>query len=292
MKKKMHQKTLSNGLIVKGKAILIYFSKEVKLAHDIISITSYFDQFFIAVPIVVMVQDENWNNTVLFQTSFSTEISIEKLPDYHELDFFDVESWIKQFEKGKEFYDLIVRRANILLTLDEYKVNPIPIVSNYVRGTEFISVDSDTDFYGNSEQEGLEGVHLAYGQRDVSKPQLSVKLGLSEYDLPYSKQKELEKWIPNFTLYKKSDDEINSVWESLTLSEQVEILERKYRREAYSAKEYYFPYFIRLSGNDDDSYTKYFATEKEMLDEIQYLRLIMPINKEIDIKSRGYVFTN
>lgn len=275
------------------KGILVQFSEEVALADDLISVNSYFGKFYISVPIVVIYADEQWNNKTLFRTSFTTEIDIEKLPAYYEkLHFFDVKSWITQFAGGMAFYYSLVRRGNILLTLDEYTVYPIPIANSFIRGTEFISVDSETDFCGNFEQNGLEGVHVSYGKRDVPTPKLSIKLSLSEYDLPYSKQKELGVGEKGFTLYKKSEEEITFVWESLSLTEQIEILERKHRMEAYSAKDYYFPYFVRLTGNDDESYTKYFSTEKEMLDEIKYLRWVMPINKKIDVIDRGYVFTN
>jgi len=52
------------------------------------------------------------------------------------------------------------------------------------------------------------------------------------------------------------------------------------------------PFFIRLSGNDDDSWTKFFNTKTELLEEIYRLRRCQPINKDIDVINNGYVFTN
>lgn len=49
---------------------------------------------------------------------------------------------------------------------------------------------------------------------------------------------------------------------------------------------------VRLSGNDDASWSKYFDTHQECLDELTYLRKMQPINKEMDVVNRGYIFTN
>lgn len=49
-------------------------------------------------------------------------------------------------------------------------------------------------------------------------------------------------------------------------------------------------YMVYLTGNDNDSWTKYFDTEKEMLQEVERLRRIAPISKNGDMQ--GYEFTN
>jgi len=43
---------------------------------------------------------------------------------------------------------------------------------------------------------------------------------------------------------------------------------------------------------DDCSYSKWFATQKEMDDEMKYLRKMQPLDFYIDIHHRGYIFTN
>lgn len=52
------------------------------------------------------------------------------------------------------------------------------------------------------------------------------------------------------------------------------------------------PFKIGLYGNDDTSYTKYFATKQEMEDELNYLRAMQPLDIVRDVYDRGYEFTN
>jgi hypothetical protein len=51
-------------------------------------------------------------------------------------------------------------------------------------------------------------------------------------------------------------------------------------------------FYVKLSGNDDDSWTKYFDTEEDAQEEVYRLRRSQPINKEFDVKQNGYEFTN
>lgn len=96
----------------------------------------------------------------------------------------------------------------------------------------------------------------------------------------------------NFTLYGKSKQEVDDFWISLPVDEQVAILKKKHEQAADLCEGRYLPYYVGIFGNGNESWHKYFATEKEMLNEIKYLRLVMPINKKMDIIDRGYVFTN
>lgn len=93
-------------------------------------------------------------------------------------------------------------------------------------------------------------------------------------------------------LYEKSNEEKVSLFNSLELKQKLEIYKTLLKRELSYANESFLPFFIRLSGNDDDSWTKYFSTEEEMLQEVYLLRRVQPINKWEDVKLRGYEFTN
>jgi hypothetical protein len=52
------------------------------------------------------------------------------------------------------------------------------------------------------------------------------------------------------------------------------------------------PYKIYLYGNDDCSYTKWFSSQKERKQELNYLRGMQPLDFNKDVVQRGYSFTN
>ncbi|MCP3685264.1 MAG: hypothetical protein GY861_21595 [bacterium] len=53
---------------------------------------------------------------------------------------------------------------------------------------------------------------------------------------------------------------------------------------------WYKPYRVLLQGVDDESRVRYFFTEEEVYKEIEYLLRIDPINFELDVIGRGYVY--
>ena len=53
-----------------------------------------------------------------------------------------------------------------------------------------------------------------------------------------------------------------------------------------------YPYVIVIDDDDDCSYSKYFLTEEEMMEEVELLYLAQPINIFTIIRPRGYLFTN
>lgn len=54
----------------------------------------------------------------------------------------------------------------------------------------------------------------------------------------------------------------------------------------------FYPYRIWLYGTDDDSWSKWFLTEEEIMKEVYWLRKMQPLNKIRDIIDREYIFTN
>lgn len=62
--------------------------------------------------------------------------------------------------------------------------------------------------------------------------------------------------------------------------------------DLHSLQEHHYPFRLRLGGNDNDSWTKYFPTEEEILKEVERLRNKQPINKTDDVEENGYFFTN
>lgn len=53
-----------------------------------------------------------------------------------------------------------------------------------------------------------------------------------------------------------------------------------------------FPFRLHISGNDDCSYSKFFATREEGEQEIALLLACQPLDFWKDIEQNGYVFTN
>jgi len=49
---------------------------------------------------------------------------------------------------------------------------------------------------------------------------------------------------------------------------------------------------LYLCGNDDTSYTKWFDNDTDLMKELNYLRMMQPLNMRLDIYNRGYEFTN
>ena len=80
--------------------------------------------------------------------------------------------------------------------------------------------------------------------------------------------------------------------DNLTIEEIVKLFKETLESDVQYLQETYYPYQVRLSGNDDDSWTKYFYTEEDMMNEVYRLRRCQPINKGIDVIGNGYVFTN
>jgi hypothetical protein len=109
--------------------------------------------------------------------------------------------------------------------------------------------------------------------------------------------------IPEFQFVTNSVFKMSQDFEKLTYEEKVNKFnalptEDKYRllkKQAMNLMEeidHWLPYQIHLGGNDDTSYSKYFATEEEREDELNYLLMMQPLHFEKDIIDRGYLFTN
>lgn len=52
------------------------------------------------------------------------------------------------------------------------------------------------------------------------------------------------------------------------------------------------PVALRLAGNDDSTYTKFFAALPEAQEELQLLELDQPLNFLTHVRNNGFVFTN
>ena len=160
----------------------------------------------------------------------------------------------------------------------------------------YINVDEFTSFYGNYKINNVECVELSYGKRTYEKLEsiegfnfkINLLKNLSNYDLSRPLSDKVD-------FYKKSDKfKLDFINKNLTINEKFNLVEKLLKDTIYDNKEWgtFCEYYIRLSGNDDDSWTRYFLTQKEMEEELKYLYKMQPINKDADIHKRNYVFTN
>ena len=150
---------------------------------------------------------------------------------------------------------------------------------------ELIEVDSESSFYPNIKQDGKEYCRMYCGKNIHCRP-------IKSFD---------PKPFISSTYYGGKDLKLNSLShekkiEALLpfgIKAVVEAIEKAYNTShLHSLQEHHYPFRLRLGGNDDDSWTKYFATEEEMIEEVELLRSKQPINKANDVEWNGYFFTN
>lgn len=161
-----------------------------------------------------------------------------------------------------------------------------------------LEVDNESSFGGNYEIEGKQACAISFGANN-SIPVfygLNIPSDWQSYNLPNHLQNEIEKdkKEPYYNIvYRWSKKQKREFFEGLSLEDKnyITISVLEYSLQHFKDKRYY-PYNVYVAGNDDESWTKYFATEEEMLQEVNYLRMMEPINKQLDICSRNYVFTN
>ena len=128
-----------------------------------------------------------------------------------------------------------------------------------------------------------------------SYPVLDVSKDHSFYDLPVSAKNRLFKHATGSNIhYVLAPEEKADLFRNLTDEEQYHTAKKYYNgwRRSEENLAQCLPYKIYLAGNDDCSYTKYFATEKEMNEEVKYLRKMQPLDFYLDVRQRGYMFTN
>lgn len=125
--------------------------------------------------------------------------------------------------------------------------------------------------------------------KDLKYPVFDVAKYHTRYNLPHA----IYEKVDDATHYHMTPDEKEAFFNTLSVTDK-----------HHTAKNYYsmgylkeslaqcLPYRIYMCGNDDCSYSKWFATKKEMDDEMKYLRKMQPLDFYIDIRDRGYIFTN
>ncbi len=169
---------------------------------------------------------------------------------------------------------------------------------------EFLEFTPETacSWAGSYEQDGKQGCSMSVKEKEekLNFPDLNFKQKFSYWHCNYALHKKLdkigkEKGFVNgdYYIYGISPEEKETLFDSFSLAEQFDVY-RKFLK-GYTEKEMLnslLPYKIHLAGNDDCSYSKWFATEEELITEIKYLRAMQPLDFKLDIYNRDYIFTN
>lgn len=143
------------------------------------------------------------------------------------------------------------------------------------------------------------GIELKTNKNGFSLPELNYRTKYSYYDLcDLGDSKTINKLIgkkgnTDRFLYNLTPEEKSALFNKFPIKIQhglYKLFLKKMLRPDYC--EELLPYSVYLYGNDDCSYTKYFATEEEQLSELNYLSYMQPLDFNLDVTKRGYVFTN
>lgn len=182
----------------------------------------------------------------------------------------------------KELYNYHIERANRKLT-GNIPINK-EIVVPWISGDDKLNFLEFTNNYAfEFELESKYGAaakisnHQMLGYSSYPFDLAPLEEVWSHYDLPYG-----------FT-YKSTEDKIAD-FKAFPLDIQLR-LAKKYINSIKNSEEY-LPYHVYLAGTDDFSYSKYFCTLEEAKQEIDYLRMMQPLDFRLDIIDRGYLFTN
>jgi len=133
----------------------------------------------------------------------------------------------------------------------------------------------------------------------INIPIIDASSQWSWYDLPPSIRKESDEFAKEMgvtngdhMLYKGDKDYKKALFETFSVEEKHYIFKRILGRCDKEWIQSILPYMLYLCGTDDCSYTKWFATREEAESELQYLRMMQPLDMDRDIYKRDYVFTN
>lgn len=269
------------------KKIFFRFSEDIKLFDEFANLkVSFHGQLILMLPVLCYYGDY-FDKELLFETTFRTVITnIDDISNYHKA--HNLDTFFRKFFPQSDFLQILTKKAE--QWINEGKPEAVEIKdTDYICGTEFIEVDEDTSFCGNFEQDGKEGCHMKFGVNIHAKPLASFEYlpYVSEYDIPYSLKKE------GLSLYKMTKEEKFQVFKDLGLKVALDVFKRRLNENhTHRIEEHHCPFYLRLQGNDDDSWTRYFCTQEEMMDEVYRLRRCQPISKELDVYGNSYHFTN
>lgn len=189
------------------------------------------------------------------------------------------------FPEASEFFNEMDDRLN------RYNSTSIVEPSMFSEG-EFIEVDRHSSFHGNYELNGKEGCYATIFTDefvDLTMEVFDPRHTWSVYDLPLTIRSNIGGFATDI-VYNWTRQEKIDYFKKLPIQVRRDLILSQLANLKVCIQ-CNKPFGVRLSGNDDDSWTKYFDTQQECEDELNYLRKMQPTNKEMDIINRGYIFT-
>lgn len=188
-----------------------------------------------------------------------------------------------------------------LLRKRDNKVTPIVIYNEggngFLENNEFLEFDENSAFNwaGPFKCNEKLGCIMIYGENKhkADYPIFNVKKDHSFYNIPHNTRETLKLTANDH--WKLNSDEKEVLFNSLSTKDQYETAKAFFKSANCYLNEslaHTQPYSIYLTGNDDCSYKKYFSSEEEMNEELNYLRMMQPLNFSIDIRMKDYIFTN
>lgn len=261
------------------------FSEDIKVFDEVVKL--YYDSYYkgklcAIIPLLVYHREEDdfWDDNLkfLFKTHIHLKnIKPKKLKRMSKC-FRDAEWFIHAFTD----FDLKALEDKVNKWVSTEILEPIPFQEG-----EFILTDKNTSFYGNYELDSKQGCLMKFGKNPHYKPleSFNVNLGIYYHNLPYLKN------IDGNSFYELTPNEKLELVKSLGEQVFINTFHKSFPSKQ-SLEESHLQFKIRLSGNNDDSWTRYFETEEQMMQELYRLRRCQPINKLIDVQNNGYYFTN
>lgn len=233
------------------------------------------------------------NAGILWKGSLPVKCNGTQFERLFKVDYWDApRKLVGIFPEAIQFFNEMDSR------LDRYNSTSIVEPLMFPEG-EFIEVDQHSFFYGNYKLGGKEGCCATIIEDEKSDLTLNVfdprlHWHWSSHVLPRSIQEEIEgdAAVPYYNvIYRWSNHQKREFFEKLPVQVRRDLVEQQLSNLKVDIQ-MNKPFSVQLSGNDDASWTKYFDTHQECLDELTYLRKMQPINKEMDVINRGYIFTN
>lgn len=226
----------------------------------------YYENLMLTLPILV------YNNkNLLFKAELHLpKVKVSDLKKYSK--YLDAKEFLSIF--FPQFLQKLEKKAENWLSVE----TPSPVLAED-SSAEFLEVDEDTNFYGNVIQNDKEGCHMYYGVNNHYRPLVfDDKLFLNSHYLPRE--------CDNF--HDLNREEKLEYIKKLSKKEQIDYYRQIHCMPLHELRQNHLPLFIRLSGNDDTSYTAYFETQEELIGEICRLRRCQPLNKMIDVLNNNY----
>jgi hypothetical protein len=213
---------------------------------------------------------------------------------------FDTDKFIIDFLSGDDYYskefkfikDRLIRRYNNIIT------NSTVLEDN----VEFLELDESACILGGPHGfENKEGCYISIHENKKSIESVRKSM-MGDIDfirsshsflLPHNRSIDGEYSTFSNNYYNMSKEEKKKFIESLSHERFFKLYKNvvKYLsdEESIESKK---PYRIYMYGNDDSSWTKWFFTKEEVEKELEYLRMMQPLNLYKDFTDRGYLFTN